>query len=67
MTADQGEEELRKTVDQGQECFMAKLIAAEKVGAGLRHAAVCPNLKGKAKDIIARRKRVRAGLRVTVD
>ena len=45
------------------EHFMAKLIAAEKARAGLRHAVVCPNVTGraKAKERIAQIKWARAG------
>ena len=46
---------------------MAKWIAAEKVGAGLRHAIVCPNSTGRTKDMIAQIKRVRAGSLIIVD
>ena len=40
-TVAQDEEEWRKTEEQRAERFMAKLIATEKVRAGLRHAIVC--------------------------
>ena len=40
---------------------MAKCIAAENVGAGLRHAVLCPNVTGKIKDTIAHSKRAHAG------
>ena len=45
-TAAQDEKEWRRTADQGAGYFMAKLIAAEKARAELRHAAVvgCDNL-----------------------
>ena len=43
-TAARDEGGWRKTAEQGAERFMAKLIAAEKVSAGLRHAVVCPNV-----------------------
>ena len=48
---------------------MAKLIAAEKAGAGLRHAAVvCPNVMGTARERIVQSKRVhRAGSLALVD
>ena len=46
---------------------MAKLIAAEEVRAGLRHAVVCPNVTGRTKDWIAQSKRVRVGLLAIVD
>ena len=32
--------------------FVAKWIVAEKVKAGLRHAAVCPNVTGRTKERI---------------
>ena len=40
---------------------MAKLIAAEKTTAGLRHAVVCPNVTRRTKERIAQSKRARAG------
>ena len=40
---------------------MAKLIAAEKAKAGLRHAVVSPNVTGRTKKRIAHSKRARAG------
>ena len=47
MTAAQDEREWRRTVEQEAERFMAKLIAAAKARAGLRHAVVgCPNVTG---------------------
>ena len=51
-TAAQDEGGWRKTAEQGDERFMAKWIAAEKVRAGLRHAVVvqCPNVAGRTKD-----------------
>ena len=39
--------EWRRTAGLGAERFMAKLIAAEKVRAGLRHAVACPNATGR--------------------
>ena len=61
-TTAQDEGEWRKTVEQGEERFMAKLIAAEKARAVLRHAAVCPNGTGRwTKEIIAQIKRARTG------
>ena len=51
-TAAQDEEECRKTAELGAKRFMAKWIAAEKVMLGLRHAVVCPNVKGRTKDLI---------------
>ena len=58
-TVAQDEGEWRITAEQGAEHFMAKLIAAEKARAGLRHAAVCPNVVGRTKERIAQRKRAR--------
>ena len=47
---------------------MTKCIAAEKASsAGLRHALVCPNVTGNAKNRIAQRKRARAGSLAIVD
>ena len=40
---------------------MAKWIAGEKVGAGLRHAVVSPNVTGRTRERIVQEKRVRAG------
>ena len=40
---------------------MAKLIAAEKIKARLRHVVVCPIANGRTKDRMAQSKRVRAG------
>ena len=40
---------------------MAKWITAEKARAGVRHAAVCPNVMGSTKERIAQSKRARAG------
>ena len=66
-TAAQGEREWRRTAEQGAECFMAKWIAAERARAGLRHAVVCPNVTGRAKERIAQSKRARAGSLAIVD
>ena len=46
-----------------------KLIDAERVRAGLWHAAVivCPNVTKRTKDRIAQSKRVRAGSLTIVD
>ena len=66
-TAAQGEGKWRKTAEQGAERFMAKWIAVEKVRAGLRHAAVCPNVTARTKERIAQSKRVRAGSLAIVD
>ena len=46
---------------------MAKLIAAEKARASLRHAVVCPNVTGRTKERIAQSKRARAGSLALVD
>ena len=46
---------------------MAKWIVAEKNKAGLRHAVVCPNVTGGAKERIAQSKRARAGSLALVD
>ena len=57
-TAAQDEEPWRRTAEQGAEHFMAKWIAAEKVRAGLRHAAVlCPNVTGRTKERVAQNNR----------
>ena len=53
--------------NQGAECFMTKWITAEKVRAGLRHAVVCPNVTGRAKERIAQSKRALAGSLAIVD
>ena len=66
-TAAQDEGEWCKTEEQGAERFMAKLIAAGKVRAGLRYAVVCPNVTGRTKERIARGKRARAGSLAIVD
>ena len=66
-TAAQDEGEWRRTAKQGAEHFMAKLIAAEKVKAGLRYAVVCPNVAGRTKTRIAQSKRARAGSLALVD
>ena len=60
-TAAQKEGGWRYTAKQGAESYMAKMIAAEKVGTGLRHATICPNdVTGRIKERIAQSKRVRA-------
>ena len=46
---------------------MAKWIATEKARAGLRHAVVCPNVTGMAKERIGQSKRARAGSLALVD
>ena len=66
-TAAQDEGEWRKTAEQGAERFMEKCIAAEKVRAGLRHADVCPNVTGRAKERIGQIKHVRSGSFAIVD
>ena len=66
-TAAQDEGEWRRTAEQGAEHFMAKCVAAEKAKAGLRHAVVCPNTKGRIKERIAQSRRARAGSLALVD
>ena len=66
-TPAQDEGEWRRTAEQGAEHFMAKWIAAAKTRAGLRHAVVCPNVTGRAKERIAQRKRARADSLAIVD
>ena len=66
-TAAQDEGEWRRTAEEGAEHFMAKWIVAGKNKAGLRHAAVCPNVAGKTKERIAQSKRVRAGSLALLD
>ena len=51
----------RRTMEQEAERFMAKWIAAEKAGAGLRYAVVCRNVTARTKERIAQNKRARAG------
>ena len=46
---------------------MAKLVAAEKAEAGLRHAVVCPNVAGRIKESITQSKWARAGSLALVD
>ena len=53
--------------EQEAEHLMAKWIAAEEARAGLRHAVVCPNVTGRAKERIAQSKRPRVGLLALVD
>ena len=67
VTAAQDEGEWRRTAEQGAGNFMAKWIASEKNKAGLRHAVVCPNVTGRAKERIAQSKRARAGSLALVD
>ena len=66
-TAVQDEGEWRRTAEQGAEHFMAKWIATEEAGAGLRHAVVWSNVTGRTKGRIARSKWVRAGSLALVD
>ena len=66
-TAAQDEREWRRTAKQRPEHFMAKWIAAEKAKAGLRHAVVCPNVKGRTKKRISQSKRARVGSLALVD
>ena len=64
--AAQDERERCKTAELGVRHIMSKWIPAEKVWAGLRHAAVC--LAGRTKERIAQSKRARAGsLAIIVD
>ena len=66
-TAAQDKGEQRKTAEQGAGRFMARWIAAEKVRGGLRHAIVCPNVKGRTKERIGQSKRFRNGSLVIAD
>ena len=66
-TAAQDEEKWRRRVEQGSERFMAKLIAAEKARAGLRHAVVVPNVTGRTIERKAQSKQARAGSLAIVD
>ena len=56
-TAVQDEGGWSKTAEQGAERFMTKWVAAEKVRTGQRHAVVCPNVTGRAKERIAQSRR----------
>ena len=53
--------------EQEAEHLMAKWTAAEGARAGLRHAVLCPNVTGRAKERIAQSKRARVGLLALVD
>ena len=66
-TAAQDEGEWRRTVGQGAERFMAKWIAAEETRAALRHAVVCPDVTGRAKERITQSKRACAGSLTLLD
>ena len=66
-TAAQDEGVWRRTAEQGAERFMAKWIATEKFRGGLRHAVVCPNVRGRTKERISQSKRARAGSLAIVD
>ena len=66
-TAAQDGGEWRMTAEQGAERFMAKLIAAEKTRARLRHAGVFPDVTRRTKERIAQSKRARAGSLAIVD
>ena len=66
-TAAQDEGEWCKTAEQGEGRFMAKLIAAEKDRAGVRHAVVCSDATGRTKERIAQSKRARTGSLARVD
>ena len=59
-TVAQDEGECRKTGKQRGKHFMGKWIVAGKVGAGLWHAVVCPNVTGRIKERIAQSKRAYA-------
>ena len=58
----QDEKKWRRTAEKGGGRFMAKLTSSEKVRAGLRHAVVCPNVAGRAKEMLAQSKWARTGL-----
>ena len=66
-TAAQDEGQWHIPAEQGAEHFMVKWIAGEEARAGLRHAAVCPNVTRRTKERIAQNKRVRAGSLTLVD
>ena len=66
-TAAQDDGEWRRTAEQGAEHYMAKWIAAEEARAGLRHAVVCPNVTGRAKERISQSKQAGAGSLALVD
>ena len=66
-TAQQDEEEWRRTAEQGVEHFMAKWIAAVEAMTGLRHAVICPNETGMTRERISQSKRARAGSLALVD
>ena len=67
-TTVQDEEKWRRTAEQGAEHFMANLITAEKIRAGLRQlAVVCPNVTGRTKERIDQSKRACAGSLAIVD
>ena len=66
-TAAQDEGKWRRTAEQGEKRFMAKWIAEKKARAGLRHAVVCQNVTGMAKERIAQSKRAHAGSLAIVD
>ena len=57
-TTAQDEGERRKKAEQRVERFMAKWIAAEKLGVGLRHAVVCTNVTERTKDRIIQSKSI---------
>ena len=65
--AAQDAEEWYKTVKQGAEFFMTKWIAAERAKTAIRHAVVCPNVTGRAKERVAQSKRARARFLAIVD
>ena len=66
-TAAQDEGGCRRMVGQGAEHFMAKLTAAEKAKAGLRHAVACANMTARTNERIAQSKRACCGSLALVD
>ena len=66
-TVAQDEGKWRMTAEQGAERSTAKLIAAEKARAGLRHAVVCPNVARRTNEKKAQNKRAHAGSLAIVD
>ena len=49
------------------EQFIVKVIAEEKLKAGLRHASECPNVTGRTKERIAQSKRYHTDSLAIVD
>ena len=60
ITAAQDKRKVHKTTEQGAGRFMVKWTAAEKAGARLRHAVVCPNVTTRIKEGIAQSKQARS-------